>query len=224
MKILLVEDHIPTRQLISRSIESQGQTVDGVGRMADGLRRATEARFDVIVIDIELPDGSGLDLCRDLRRQGIRTPILFLTARGEVEDRVDGLDAGADDYLKKPFALSELNARLRALSRRSQSRAPLQLRGEGWSIDFAKRRMMSGSGEIPLTAREWSLLEQLANRRGQMVPRTALLEAAWGDANPAASDSLDVIVSRLRRKLGMLPSGPAVRTLRGQGFVLETAA
>lgn len=224
MKVLLVEDHLPTRQMISRSLESQGHAVDGVGRMADGLNRAGESRFDSIIIDIELPDGTGLDLCREVRRRGVRTPILFLTARGEVEDRVSGLDAGADDYLKKPFALAELHARLRALVRRAHTRAPQVIEGPGWKIDFGRRRLKGGDTEIPLTAREWSLLEQLADRRGQLVNRTLLLEAAWGDATPAASDSLDVIVSRLRRKLAQLPGGPSIRTLRAQGYIFELTA
>ena len=224
MKILLIEDHLPTRQMISRSLESQGHTVDGVGRMSEGLARAGESRFDTLIIDIELPDGSGLDLCREVRRRGVRTPILFLTARGEVEDRVSGLDAGADDYLKKPFALAELHARLRALGRRGHTRSPQQLEGSKWRIDFGRRRLMTGDAEIPLTAREWTLLEQLADRRGQLVNRTVLLEAAWGDATPAASDSLDVILSRLRRKLSQLSGGPVIRTVRSQGYVFEIGA
>jgi OmpR-family two-component system manganese-sensing response regulator len=129
MKVLLVEDHLPTRQMISRSLESQGHAVDGVGRMADGLNRAGESRFDSIIIDIELPDGTGLDLCREVRRRGVRTPILFLTARGEVEDRVSGLDAGADDYLKKPFALVSCTPGCARQASRAHTRAPQVIEG-----------------------------------------------------------------------------------------------
>jgi len=175
----------------------------------------------VIVIDIMLPDGNGIDLCREIREWGIATPILFLSARGEVGDRVSGLDAGGDDYLRKPFALAELHARIRALGRRSGLVAPSQLQIGRNTIDFTARRLIHGEREVTLTAREWEVLELLAARIGRLVPRGEILEAAWRGAGPGSSESLDVIVSRLRRKLAGEDEPMRIRTIRGEGYVLE---
>ncbi len=224
MHVLVVEDSAPTRELLEHSLASAGHTLVTAARRATGLKAANDGIFDVIVIDIELPDGSGLDLCRELRELGNTTPILFLTARAEVTDRVAGLDAGADDYLKKPFALAELHARLRALGRRQGATPPARLEWPGMVLDFASRRVMRDGSEVPLTAREWTVLELLAARRGRVVPRHELLESAWGDAGPRASESLDVIVSRIRRKLTTDDGTECLRTLRGVGYALEPPA
>ncbi len=221
MRVLVVEDSAPTRGLLARSLGDAGMTVTTAARFSTGLRTATMAEFDVIVLDLMLPDGDGLDLCRELRAGGVTTPILCLTARADVADRVQGLDAGADDYLRKPFALAELQARIRALARRGGQSAS-QLEAGSVRIDFAARRLSRGGREVPLTAREWAVLELLASRAGRLVSRAHLLEHAWHRASPAASDSLDVILSRLRRKLGDPEQGCTVRTVRGEGFVFET--
>lgn len=224
MRILIIEDSPPTRELLKRSLEGAGHTVATAARVSTGIELATTEEFEVIVIDIMLPDGSGLDLCRDLRRHDVAAPILFLTAKGEVGDRVAGLDAGADDYLRKPFALAELHARLRALSRRRGLAPPARLEWGEARIDFTSRRLMRSGLEVPLTAREWVVLEMLAAQRGRVVSREELLETAWGDVSPAASESLDVIVSRLRRKLGQSDpesEGGAIRTVRGRGYRFE---
>src|SRR5262249_27253398 len=149
--------------------------------------------FDAIVLDIMLPDGSGLELCREFRAHGVLTPILFLSARGDVEHRISGLDAGGDDYLGKPFALAELQARLRALGRRHGLTPPERLEAGGTCIDFTARRLVTDGVEVPLTAREWGVLELLAGRRGRLVSRDELLETLWGERGPEASASLDVI-------------------------------
>jgi DNA-binding response OmpR family regulator len=224
MRILVVEDSPPTRDLLRRSLESGGHTVTLASRVSTGLRCATTSSFELLVIDVMLPDGSGLDLCRSLRRQGVHSPILFLTAKGEVSDRIAGLDAGADDYLRKPFALAELHARIRALGRRQGIAAPARIERGSVRIDFAARRLERDGDVVPLTAREWAVLEVLAARTGRVVPREEVLEAAWHDANPAASDSLDVIVSRLRRKLGPPGQDEWIRTVRGEGYVFEVSS
>ena len=222
MRVLVVEDSAPTRELLTRSLEDAEMTVTTAARLSTGLRLASTADFDVIVLDLMLPDGDGLELCRELRAGGVSTPILCLTARAEVADRVRGLDAGADDYLRKPFALAELRARIRALALRRGQAPPTRVEARTVQIDFASRRLLRGGREVPLTAREWAVLEILAARGGRVVSRSELLEGAWHEATPAASDSLDVILSRLRRKLGRPEEGCRIRTVRGEGLVFET--
>jgi two-component system OmpR family response regulator len=222
MRVLLVEDSAPTRDLLGRSLGEAGIELTSASRLSTGLRCALTEEFDVIVLDLMLPDGSGLGLCRELRSRGIATPILCLTARGEVADRVEGLDAGADDYLRKPFALAELHARLRALARRRGQAPPARLELRGLFIDFDARRLARGGQEVALTSREWAVLEVLVSRAGRVVTRADLLEGVWHDTSRSSSDSLDVILSRLRHKLGGPESGCAIRTLRGEGFVFET--
>lgn len=221
MRILIIEDSPPTRELLRTYLEGAGHSVSFAARVSTGRDIASSDTFDVIVIDIMLPDGNGIDLCREIREEGITTPILFLSARGEVGDRVSGLDAGGDDYLRKPFALAELNARLRALARRQGAAAPTHLRMGTNAIDFTARRLVHGDSEVALTAREWEVLEILAARAGRVVPRSEILDIAWRDTGPGSSESLDVIVSRLRRKLAD-EGGPArIRTVRGEGYLLE---
>lgn len=221
MRVLVIEDSAPTRDLLVRSLEDTGMTVVTSARISTGLRSALAADFDVIVLDLMLPDGDGLDLCRELREGGVMTPILCLTARAEVGDRVMGLDAGADDYLRKPFALAELHARIRALARRGGHAPPTVLRTGDVTIDFAARRFCRAQREVPLTAREWTILEILVGRAGRVVRRTELLELGWHEATPATSASLDVILGRLRRKLGDPADGCGIRTVRGEGYVFE---
>jgi len=218
---LVVEDSAPTRDLLVRSLEDAGMAVTTAARKTTGLRQAMTGEHDVIVLDLMLPDGDGLDLCRELRAAGIATPVLCLTARAEVSDRVQGLDAGADDYLRKPFALAELQARIRALGRRGGQGPTTLLEAGVVRIDFAARRLFRDGVESPMTAREWSLLEILAAREGKVVPRVEILELIWRDATSATSASLDVIIGRLRRKLGEDRQGYVVRTVRGQGYALE---
>ncbi len=224
MRVLVVEDSAPTRDLLTRSLVDAGMKVVTASRLASGLRQAVETEFDCIVLDLMLPDGDGLELCRELRAAGIATPILCLTARAEVSDRVHGLDSGADDYLRKPFALAELRARIRALARRRGQAPPTRVESRTIRIDFAARRLTRSSREVPLTAREWAVLEILAARTGRIVSRHDLLEGAWHESSQAASESLDVILSRLRRKLGQPRDGCSIRTVRGEGFVFETAS
>jgi DNA-binding response OmpR family regulator len=220
MKILVIEDSPPTRDLLKSSLEEAGHSVSLASRASTGMELATEGRFELAIVDVMLPDGSGIELCREVRRRGVGFPILFLTAKGEVEDRIAGLDAGGDDYLRKPFSLSELRARIRALARRTGRAGSVRIQHGDTLIDFAARRVRRAEREVPLTAREWAVLEILAARPGRLVSRQDVIEAAWPNPGPGTSESLDVIVSRLRRKLGE-SEHPLIRTVRGQGFVFE---
>jgi two-component system, OmpR family, response regulator len=223
MRILIVEDSPPTRDLLKRALEESGHRVSVAGRVATSKRMAEEEEFDLAIVDVMLPDGSGIDLCRDLRAGGFRAPILFLTARGEVQDRIAGLDAGGDDYLRKPFSMGELRARVRALGRRPAASPLTRIDNGGTVIDFASRRLSRDGEDVTITAREWAVLDALATHMGHVVSRAEVLAAAWPRPGPGASGSLDVIVSRLRQKLGA-GDGPRIRTVRGQGFVLEVPA
>ncbi len=220
MNVLVVEDSAPTRDLLARALGSEW-TVETASRFSSGLKLAMTARHDVILLDLMLPDGDGLDLCRRLRAEGITVPVLCLTARDEVSERVRGLDAGADDYLKKPFALAELRARIRALTRRQGLSPPMRIDTGATRIDFTARRMERAGQEVALTAREWAVLEALAAKQGRVVRRAELLDSIWHGIGRPASDSLDVILSRIRRKLGEGQGSCAIRTVRGEGYVFE---
>jgi len=224
MKLLIIEDSGPCRDLLVRALQSEQVEVESAARFSTGLRQALSSTHDVIVLDVMLPDGNGLDLCRKLRSEGIHTPVLCLTARGDVADRVVGLDAGADDYLRKPFALAELKARIRALARRQGLLPHARLDLGAMQVDFTGRKLLRDGREVPLTAREWAVLEALAARRGRVVPKAELLENVWHAAGRHESDSLDVILSRLRRKLACDEGACAIRTVRGEGYRLEPGA
>lgn len=224
MKVLLVEDSAPTRDLLSVYLSEAGMTTACASRMSTGLEGALSGGFDVIVLDLMLPDGDGLELCRRLRAAGDTTPVLCLTSRAEVADRVEGLESGADDYLKKPFALAELQARIRALARRRGNPPPRVIEAEGTRIDFTGRRLQRLGTDVPLTDREWRLLELLAGRRGRVIERAEILQTLWPGAEQSGSDSLDVILGRLRRKLGSGTGCFAIRTIRGAGLVFEQSS
>jgi DNA-binding response OmpR family regulator len=216
MRVLVVEDHAPTRDLLTRSLARDGHVVTTAVDLAGARELFDAATCDLVVLDLGLPDGSGLALCRALRADDARVPILILTAHGAVAQRVEALDAGADDFLAKPFALAELRARVRALGRRGPLPRGLAYRVGAVSLDLAARRATVGEREVPLTAREWALVELLASREGAVVTRAEILEAVWGEDSPQASASLDVIAARVRRKLGVA----ALRTVRGEGYAL----
>ena len=217
MKILIVEDHGPTRELLARSLERDGHALSSAGTYAQALE-LSEAAVDVIVLDVMLPDGSGIELCRTLRARGMITPILLLTARGDVRDRLAGFNAGADDYLPKPFALAELLARIRVLGRRGPAFREQQIEVAGITVDLAGRQLLLGGSVIPITTREFAIIEVLALRRGRVVSGYDLLEMIWGEPTDSAKASLVVLIARIRRKLG--PAGSALRTQRGTGYVL----
>ena len=221
MQVLVVDDDEETRELIGGALRSDGHASVLVASAPAATKALTVAAFDVVVLDVMLDGMSGLDLCGQLRRRGVHTPILFLSARGSVHARVDGLDAGADDYLTKPFAVRELLARVRALGRRG-AHAPLRtVRAASVTLSFDARRAEVSGVEVPITAREWDLLRVLAEAQGRVVAFDDILERAWGEATERARASLEVIVSRLRRKLQGSEGGTALRTVRGLGYALE---
>ena len=219
MKLLIVEDEVPTAAFLRRGFSEEGFAVDVAADAASADEAASVNEYDAIVLDVMLPGGDGFSLCRRWREQGITTPILFLTARDEVADRVHGLELGADDYLIKPFAFAELLARVRVLLRRGQT-APTapELRVADVVIDTVRRRVMRAGRPVPLTQREYQLLEYLARHAGQSVTRTALWEHVWESSAVPDSNVVDVYVRHLRDKLGREPE--IIETVRGVGYAL----
>jgi len=221
MRILVVEDNAEVRTFVEATLREAGFDVHGVATCAEAEAAVREGGVAGIVLDWMLPDRPGIELCRALRRERNATPVLMLTARGDVEDRVAGLDAGADDYLKKPFAAAELRARVKALLRRGPRLADEIVRIGPVVVHTSARRVVAGEREVPLTAREFDILETLARQRGRVVPRSSLLLSVWGADDEAASGSLEVLIARLRRKLAEAGAPDAVRTLRGVGYSLR---
>jgi len=217
MNLLVVDDHAELLDLVKRGLERDGNVVRTAANVASARDAILERVPDLVVLDLALPDGTGVDLCRELRRDGASFPILMLTAHGEVPQRVASLDAGADDFVAKPFAMAELRARVRALLRRGTIEHATVLAIGGLTIDFGARRASRAETELPLTTREWSLLELFASRLGRVIARADILETVWGENTEAASASLDVLMGRLRRKLSLT----SLRTVRGAGYMLE---
>jgi two-component system response regulator TctD len=217
MRILVVEDHAETRGMIEAVLREAGYVSVPAATLDEARKVLQAGGLAAVVLDWMLPDGSGPDLCSERRAAGDSTPILVLTARAGVEDRVIGLDAGADDYLKKPFAAAELLARVRALLRRGPRIVESRMLLGPLEIRVASRIVIAGGQEIPLTAREFDILEVLARHRGEVVTRSNLLIAVWGD-DKSAGESLDVLLARLRRKLAAAGALDAIRTHRGVGF------
>lgn len=217
MRILVVDDHAEVLELVQRALERDRHVVSTAAGVQAAHERLASGVFDLIVLDLGLADGSGQALCAELRAQGNGVPILVLTAKSAVASRVAVLDAGADDYLPKPFAVAELRARVRALGRRGTTlHAVVVERGE-LKLDFSARRATIGTDEAPITSREWSILQALAAREGRVMSRSELLDSVWGDDSEASSASLDVLIARIRRKLGT----GVIRTVRGEGYALS---
>jgi len=222
MKVLVVEDDSRTRSFIVQGMRQNGYIADETGNGAAGLDLALAGAYDVLIVDRMLPGCSGLDLIRALRAQGSATPCLVLTAVGTVEDRVEGLNAGADDYLVKPFAFSELLARLQALKRRPPlSSQPECLCVGDLEIDPIAHRVARGGRPIELTAHEFKLLDFLMRRAGQVVTRTMLLEALWGFHFDPRTNIVDAHISRLRAKVDRGFETALIRTVRGVGYVIQ---
>lgn len=222
MRLLVVEDEAATVSFLRRGLVEEGYAVD-VARDAASADEALAAHdYDLVLLDVMLPGGDGFALCKRWREAGYGMPILFLTARDEVRDRVRGLNLGGDDYLAKPFAFAELLARVQALLRRGAAVSRTVLRVGDLVIDAARRQAHRGGVEIPLTAREYRLLEYLARHAGSVVSRADLWMHVWDSAAEPESNVVDVYVRYLRNKLGRSPD--LIRTVRGGGYVLETSA
>jgi two-component system, OmpR family, response regulator len=223
VQLLLIEDDTEAARLLLKGLLDAGYSVDHAADGRDGLARATEGRFDLIVTDRMLPHLDGLAIIERLRRKGIGTPVLVLSALGGVDDRVRGLKAGGDDYLTKPFAFAELLARIEALLRRRPNAAhTTRLQVEDLEFDLLERRVTRGGRELELTARELKLLEFLMRRAGQVVTRTMLLEGVWDLHFDPQSNLIDVHISRLRQAIDRGSDQPLIHTVRGTGYVLRS--
>jgi len=221
MYILVVEDERRLAQVVRRVLEEEGHTVDLAHDGEEGLAMATDGSHDVIVLDILLPGMDGFEVCRALRRDRMDTPVLLLTALDGIDDRVRGLDAGADDYLPKPFAFQELLARLRALGRRKvQAREPTHLEVNGLRLDLRRRRADREGHAIELSPKEFSLLEFLMRNEGRVVTRTQILDHIWGYDYGTDSNLVDVYMAYLRRKVDRGNGRKLIRTVRGVGYAL----
>jgi len=219
MRILVVEDEPKIAGFLTRGLTGEGHRVEVVTDVESArLSLAVEA-FDLLLVDRMLPDGDGLAVIRELRRRGARTPAICLTARDRVEERVEGLYGGADDYLVKPFEFDELLARIAAVTRRTPSAERIEI-GD-LAIDVAAHRASRAGREIPLTAQEFALLRYLAEHRGHVLSRTRLLDAVWGTTHDPRTNVVDVYVSYLRAKIDKGFERPLLHTVRGAGYVLE---
>jgi DNA-binding response OmpR family regulator len=223
MRLLLVEDDVKLARALERGLEREGYSVDHTTTGDDALAQATTSEYDAVILDVMLPGTDGFSVCEALRRGERWSPVLMLTARTEVSDRIRGLDAGADDYLVKPFDFGELLARLRALIRRGPSERQPVLRVGELHFDSATNAVTLAGRRVELTAREFAVLEYLARHAGTVVPRAQLLEHVWAEDVEVSPNIVDVYVGYLRRKLDRPKRRPLIRTVRGVGFLLESA-
>jgi two-component system copper resistance phosphate regulon response regulator CusR len=220
MRILLVDDDIELSETIASGLAEHGFDVTRASTYGEGATRAVLGTFDVIILDVMLPGGSGFDLCRHIRNRGIATPILMLTARDTVEDRVSGLDQGADDYLTKPFAFRELIARVKALSRRRSALLPKQVSVADLTVDLESHRVTRAGKSIDLTAKEFALLEFLVLHVDQVLGRAAISAHVWDENHDPFTNVLEVLVKRLRRKIDDEFEPKLLHTIRGAGYRL----
>jgi two-component system OmpR family response regulator len=221
VRVLLVEDEAKLAALVARGLTERGDVVDVVGTGSDAVASALVGEYDVVLLDVRLPDLDGFQVCRRLREDRVWTPVLMLTARTAVADRIAGLDSGADDYLAKPFAFQELLARMRALARRGPVPRPIELEVGDLRFDPAGRRVWRGTSEVSLSAKELVLLEAFMRRPGQVLTRGQLLALAWGEHHDVASNVVDVYVRHLRDKIDRPFGVTTLHTVRGVGYRLS---
>jgi len=221
MRVLIVEDEVKMAALLRRGLRGEGMAADVANRGEDALWMAGSTEYDAIVLDLMLPGIDGLEVCRKLRADGVWAPILMLTARDGVDDRVAGLDGGADDYLTKPFSYAELLARLRALARRGPIERPIELRVGDLRLDPAGRRLWRGEEEIELSTKEFAILETFMRRPGEVLTRFQLLEHAWDYDYENRSNVVDSFVRFLRQKIDKPFGVRSIETVRGAGYRLR---
>ncbi len=220
MRILVVEDEVAAATVLAKGLREHAHAVDVAADGDEALERVGVNDYDLLILDVLLPGINGLDLCRQLRDQGAAVPILMLTARGGLDQRVEGLDAGADDYLSKPYHFPELLARIRALHRRGPSLANAVLTVDDLSVDTRARRVERGGQLVQLTAKEYALLEYLARRQGEVVGRADIAEHVWDDSFDPLSNLIEVYIQRLRRKVDDGHPVKLIQTRRGSGYTL----
>jgi len=222
MKILLAEDDLRLARAVRRVFEEETHSVEIVGDGKHALDIASDGGFDVMVLDVMLPEMDGFEVCRRMRSSGVQTPVLMLTARTEVQDRVKGLDAGADDYLVKPFAVTELMARVRALGRRgARGNGRDQLRAGDLMLDISRHSAVRGKHEIELTVKEFQLLELLLRHQGQVLTRSQILDHVWQYDRDFASNVVDIYIHYLRNKIDKGFKTQLIHTVRGVGYTLK---
>jgi two-component system copper resistance phosphate regulon response regulator CusR len=221
MKILIVEDEQKTGDYLRQGLTEAGFVVDLARSGIDGKHQALTEDYDLVVLDIMLPGLDGWQVLRDIRRAGKQMPVLFLTARDRVEDRVKGLESGADDYLLKPFAFSELLARVRTLLRRGKTIEVERLRAADMELDLLRRRVTRGGRRIDLTAKEFALLELLLRRQGEVLPRSLIASQVWDMNFDSDTNVIEVAVRRLRAKVDDGFEPKLIRTVRGMGYLIE---
>jgi len=224
MRVLVVEDDVPLAAAVRRALKPEGVVADVATKGEDALWMAGATEYDAIVLDVMLPGFDGFDTCRRLREDGVWAPILMLTARDAVEDRVRGLDQGADDYLTKPFSLAELLARLRALVRRGHAERPTELEVGDLRLDPATRRVWRGDTEVHLSPKEFALLETFMRRPDQVISPFQLLESAWDFGYENKSNVVQVYVRYLREKIDRPFGADSIETVRGAGYRLRREA
>jgi len=224
MRVLVVEDDRETAQFLQRSLRESGHAADVAGDGENGLAMAREGRYDVLIVDRMLPRRDGLSVVQALRAEGARTPVLILSALGEVDDRVKGLRAGGDDYLVKPYSFAELLARVEVLARRRGGREETVYRVADLELDRLSHRVTRGKEEISLQPREFRLLEYLMKHAGQVVTRTMLLENVWDYHFDPQTNVIDVHISRLRSKIDKGFTPPLLHTIRGAGYMIRDGA
>ena len=222
MRILLIEDEKKTAAFIAQGLEEAGYTVETARDGETGLQLALNSRFDLLIVDVMLPKKDGWTVVEELRAKGVHRPILFLTARDSVPDRVKGLELGADDYLVKPFAFSELLARVRSALRRSEMHPSDQLKVDDLELDIHRHRAVRGGQPLHLTAKEFLLLAHLVRSAGEVVSRKEIESHVWGIDFQTGTNVLDVMVRRLRSKVDDPYPKKLIHTVRGAGYVLKT--
>jgi two-component system, OmpR family, response regulator len=218
VRVLVVEDEVKMAGLLKRGLEEEGYAVDVAGDGGEGVWLGTENPYDAVILDVMLPDIDGFEVCRRLRAAERWSPVLMLTARDAVPDRVAGLDAGADDYLTKPFSFAELLARLRALTRRGTTERPSVLRVGNLTLDPAGRKVARDGVPVDVTAKEFALLEYLMRHPGEVLSRTRLIEHVWDFAYDGGSNVVDVYVRYLREKIDRPFGTDSIETVRGSGY------
>jgi DNA-binding response OmpR family regulator len=223
MRILIVEDERRLANFLKKGFEAESMAVDVAGDGDQGAALGREGNYDVIVLDLMLPGKDGIEVLREIRSAGKPTPILILSARGDVEDRIRGLNLGADDYLPKPFAFAEVLARVRALLRRQSADGDRGsvLRADDLSVDLLSRKAVRGGREIELTTKEFQLLEYLLRCKNRVLSRVLIIEHIWDMQFDGGTNVVDVVINRLRRKIDDGARHPLIRTVRGVGYVLE---
>lgn len=223
MRILIAEDERVAAEVLAKGLREHAYAVDIAGDGATALEQAETNDYDLIILDVLLPRINGLDVCGRLRRAGAAVPVLMLTARGGPDQRVEGLDAGADDYLPKPYHFPELLARVRALLRRGPALAPAILRSQDLTVDTRARRVERAGRAVPVTTKEYALLEYLIRRQGEVVGRADIAEHVWDDSFDPMSNLIEVYIQRLRRKIDDGHPVKLIHTRRGAGYTLAAA-